>query len=118
MAASAATLAKALVSTMLGILKSNFGIEMPRKLARRPQPLPPLKGEARGARPPWVRRGKRPKSQWQATENHRHPHVHGPRGAGVRQRRPARGRQAYFYAGKEINDPVTRSSVSSLQRIV
>jgi len=28
-------LAKALVSTMLGILKSNFGIEMPRKLARR-----------------------------------------------------------------------------------
>jgi hypothetical protein len=30
----------------------------------------------------------------------------------------ARGRQAYFYAGKEINDPVTRSSVSSLQRIV
>lgn len=45
MAASAATLAKALVSTMLGILKSNFGIEMPRKLARRPQPLPPLKGE-------------------------------------------------------------------------
>ena len=35
LAASAATLAKALVSTMLGILKSNFGIEMPPKLARR-----------------------------------------------------------------------------------
>ena len=57
LAASAATLANALVSTMLEILKSNFGIEMPRRLARRGRNLSRPSRVSSRCSPPWVRRG-------------------------------------------------------------